>query len=211
MNHSLSPLKKKMEQMSTLVEEMLETAMKALLDHDSKAGRQAIEKDKVVNRFEKETDDLCLRLLSDPAPDPKELRFIITAIKINKDMERIGDLIVNLAERALELNEQPQLKPYVELPKMAATVQKMIHENSKAFLQQIPSRARQTYETYKGIAKLRREIFYELLDFMIKDPTTVARSVRLISIGRYLERIGDHAANSAELIVALFENRIIRT
>lgn len=206
----MKPFKEKLMMMATLVEEMLLLSMRALMQHESAPGRKAITMDKKIGQLEVTLDKIGMTLLRQ-STEPKECSLIATGLKISKDLERIGDLVVNLAERALELNEQPQLKPYIELPKMATTVQKMLREAVQSFQDTKIAKAKGVYETYKGIAQWRRQIFYELLEFMIKDPTTVARSIRLISIARYLERIGDHTADIAELVIYHSTGKMIRT
>ncbi|MDO8461783.1 MAG: phosphate signaling complex protein PhoU [Deltaproteobacteria bacterium] len=206
----MKPFKEKLIMMATVVEEMLGLSMKALMQHESAPARKAITMDKKLGQLEVTLDKIGRKRLQQPIK-PEEISLITTGLKVSRDLERIGDLVVNLAERALELNEQPQLKPYIELPKMATTVQKMIHQATEAFCNEETGKSKAVYETYKGIAQWRRQIFFDLLEFMIKDPTTVARSIRLISIARYLERIGDHAANMAELVIYNATGKMIRT
>ena len=132
------------------------------------------------------------------------------AIKINYDLERIGDMAVNISERALELNEEPQLKPYIDLPRMATIVQQMVRESLDAFVREDVELALKVTRNDQTVDQLHDQIFRELLTFMMQDMKNVSRATRLLFISKYLERMADHAVNIAELVIFMVEGKIIR-
>jgi phosphate transport system protein len=169
-----------------------------------------IEDDDTINTKEVEIDEFCLKLLALRQPAAKDLRFIATAIKINYDLERMGDMAVNICERVLELNQEPQLKPYIDLPQMAEIAQTMVKESLDAFVKEDPQLAWKVTQEDEKVDHLNEQIFRELLTYMSEDLKTISRSTRLLFISKYLERLADHAVNIAELVIFLVQGRIIR-
>ncbi len=157
-----------------------------------------------------EIDEFCLRLLALRQPAARDLRFITTAIKINYDLERIGDMAVNISERVLELNKEPQLKPYITLPQMALSVQQMLRDSLNAFVNEDPAAARAVVDEDEKVDHALKQIYHELVNYMAKDYGYVPRATRLLFISKYLERIADHAVNIAELVVFMVEGKILR-
>jgi phosphate transport system protein len=151
-----------------------------------------------------------LKLLALRQPAARDLRFITTAIKINYDLERIGDMAVNICERVLELNQEPQLKPYIDLPTMAATVQLMVKESLEAFVKEDVELARKVTLDDEKVDQLLDQMFRELLTYMMQDTKTISRATRLLFISKYMERMADHAVNIAELVIFMVEGKIIR-
>jgi phosphate transport system protein len=189
---------------------MIKETMRALLERDSAAARRMIEYDHEINRQEVLIDELSLNIIALRQPAASDLRFITLALKVSTDLERIGDLCVNIAERALELNEEPQLKPYIDLPKMAEAAEGMIVDALEAFLRGDADLAAAVTRRDDYIDQLNSQIFRELLTFMMEDPKTITRATRLIFVGKNLERIADHATNIAEMVIFMVKGKDIR-
>ncbi|MCX7770821.1 MAG: phosphate signaling complex protein PhoU [Proteobacteria bacterium] len=206
----LKELKEKLLYEGSLVERAIRDAIKSLLERDSELAEKVINDDDIVNAKEVEIDEFCLKLLALRQPAARDLRFITTAIKINYDLERIGDMAVNVCERVLELNQEPQLKPYIDLPKMAETVQMMVKESLDAFVKEDVELAWKVTRDDEVVDHLHDQIFRELLTYMMQDFKTVSRATRLLFISKYLERIADHAVNIAELVIFMVEGKIVR-
>lgn len=206
----LKELKEKLLYEGGLVEKAISNAIKALLERNSELAEKVIEDDPIVNALEVEIDEFCLKLLALRQPAARDLRFITTAIKINYDLERIGDMAVNICERVQELNQEPQLKPYIDLPMMADTVQMMLKESLDAFVKEDVATARKVTKDDQKVDQLLDQIFRELLTYMMQDMRTISRATRVLFIAKYLERMADHAVNIAELVIFLVEGKIIR-
>jgi phosphate transport system protein len=196
--------------MGAKVEEMIANSMRALTERDSELARRMIEYDHQINRLEVEIDDLCLRILAKRQPVASDLRLITTALKLVTDLERIGDACVNICERVVELNTEPILKPYVDLPRMAETAQAMVRDALDAFVQADPERAREVVERDRVVDAYDGQVFRELLTYMMEDPRNIYRAVRAQSIAKYLERIGDHATNLAEMVIFMVMGKDVR-
>ncbi|MCX5798413.1 MAG: phosphate signaling complex protein PhoU [Proteobacteria bacterium] len=206
----LKELKEKILYEGALVERAIRDAIKALLERYSELAMKVIEDDEIVNAKEVEVDEFCLKLLALRQPAARDLRFITTAIKINYDLERIGDMAVNICERVLELNQEPQLKPYIDLPTMANTVQLMVKESLDAFVKEDVELALKVTRNDEKVDNLLDQIFRELLTYMMQDLRTISRATRLLFISKNLERMADHAVNIAELVIFMVEGKIIR-
>jgi phosphate transport system protein len=206
----LKTLKEKILRMGGLAEEQVQGALRALVERDSDLARKVIENDHRVNALDVEVDEDCLRLLALQQPTARDLRFITTAMKISTELERISDLAENIGERAIELNEEPQLKPYIDIPRMADWALQMVKEALDAFVNYDATQARKVCTDDDFIDDLTHQLFRELLSFMLEDPKTVTRAIRITFIAKYLERIADHATNVAELVVYMVEGKIIR-
>lgn len=196
--------------MGAKVEEMIASSMRALTERDTALARRMIEFDHQINRLEVETDELCLRILARRQPVASDLRLITIALKLVTDLERIGDLGVNICERVIELNMEPVLKPYVDLPRMAETVQAMVRDALDAFVSADVERARDVVERDRVVDAYYSQIFRELLTYMMEDPRNIYRAVRAQSIAKYLERIGDHATNLAEMVMLMVVGKDMR-
>lgn len=196
--------------MGGLVEDQIQKAVSSLVDRDSKLAESIIERDKEVNTLDVEIDDLCIRLLALHQPAARDLRFITTALKITTDLERIGDMAVNICERALELNGEPQLKPYIDIPRMAQITQRMIRESLDAFVREDTDLALKVCKDDQGVDDLNSQIFRETISFMIEDPHTINRAMKITFVSKYLERIADHATNIAEMVIFLVKGKSIR-
>ncbi|HOE16885.1 MAG TPA: phosphate signaling complex protein PhoU [Syntrophorhabdaceae bacterium] len=206
----LKELKEKLLYEGGLVEKAIQDAIRSLLERDSERAQSVIDNDDIINSIEIEVDELCLKLLALRQPAARDLRFITTAIKINYDLERIGDMAVNICERVQELNQEPQLKPYIDLPKMAEIVELMVKESLDAFVREDVQLALKVTRNDEQVDQLLDQIFRELLTYMMQDMRTISRATRLLFISKYLERMADHAVNIAELVIFMVEGKIIR-
>ncbi len=178
----LKELKEKLLLEAGLVERAIQDAIKALLERTSEIATTVIEDDDSVNALEVEVDEFCLKLLALRQPAARDLRFITTAVKINYDLERIGDMAVNICERVLELNQEPQLKPYIDLPTMASIVQTMVKESLDAFVKEDVQLALKVTQDDEKVDSLLDQIFRELLTYMMQDARTISRATRLLFI-----------------------------
>jgi phosphate transport system protein len=163
-----------------------------------------------VNALDVEIDEKCMRLLALQAPAAGDLRFVTTAMKISTELERMSDLAENICERVMELNEEPQLKPYIDIPRMAKRTMRMVHDCLDAFVRSDAVLARKVCADDDFVDHLTHQLFRELLSFMIENPATITRAIRLTFIGKYIERIADHATNVAELVIYMVEGKIVR-
>jgi phosphate transport system protein len=209
-DEELKLLKEKILRMGALVEDQARNSIKALVERDSDLARQVIKNDHLVNAMDVEVDEDCLSLIALHQPMAIDLRFITTAMKISTELERMSDLAENISERAVELNEEPQLKPYIDIPRMATHAQRMVKEALDAFVNRDGALARKVCRDDDFMDDLTHQIFRELLSFMMEDPHTITRAVRITFVAKYLERLADHATNIAELVVYLVEGKIIR-
>ena len=209
-HEELEALKQTLLAMGGLVEDQIRRAMRALLERDDVIAQEVIDRDRQVNTYDVEVDEQCVNLLALHQPAAGDLRFITTAMKIVTDLERIGDQAVNIAQRALELNREPQLKPYIDLPRMADRAQRMVKESLDAFVARDTALARQVCGEDAEVDALKEQIFRELLTYMMEDPRTVSRAIRVILISRFMERVADHATNIAEMVIYLVEGKMVR-
>jgi len=206
----LDTLKEKVLLLGGKVEEMIASAMKSLLSRDPGLARRVIASDREVDSGELDIDHLCLSLLALRQPAASDLRFIATALKIVTDLERIGDLAVNIAERSIELSEEPPLKPYIDIPRMAAAATGMVKEALDAFVKREPRLAIEVLQSDAAVDELNVQLFRELLTYMIEEPKNVSRALRITFIAKYLERVADHATNIAQMVIFMCEGRDVR-
>ncbi|TAK08432.1 MAG: phosphate signaling complex protein PhoU [Candidatus Manganitrophaceae bacterium] len=206
----LTRLKERILKMGALVETQIAASIKALVERDTALAKQTIQNDHLVNAMDVEIDEDCIRLLALYQPAARDLRFITTAMKITTDLERMSDLAEDICERSIELAEEPLLKPYIDLPRMAEAAQKMVREALDAFVNKDATLARRVCAEDEFIDDLTQQIFRELLSYMTENPATITRAIRISFVSKYIERIGDHATNIAEMVVYLVEGKIIR-
>jgi phosphate transport system protein len=206
----LAQLRAYVLEMGGLVEEQIEHAVRSLTDRNEVLARQTIERDHTVNRLDVEIDELCIRLLALRQPAARDLRLITTALKITTDLERIGDLAAHTAERALELMQELPIKPYIDLPRMADLARGMLHQSLDAFVREDAELALAVCKSDDPLDKLHAQLFRELLSYMVEDPTTISRAMRLLFVSKNLERIGDHATNIAEMVIFMVRGHSIR-
>jgi phosphate transport system protein len=206
----LESLKEKILLMGGKVEEAIRLSVKSLTDRDSKLATQVIQRDRDINDLEIEVDEHCHKMLALFQPTAGDMRFITSAMKINSDLERMADLSVNIAERAIALNEVAPLKPYIDLPRMASIAQEMVHTALDSLVTRNVAAAKKVCERDDEVDHLNDQIFRELISFMLDDRANIKRALDLILVARHLERIADHATNVAEDVVYLTEGRDIR-
>jgi phosphate transport system protein len=206
----LSNLKVQILKMGSLVEEAIARSIKSLVERNSALAHQVIENEARINSYDVNIDEECIRLIALRQPTAGDLRFVTTAMKITTDLERMGDYAVDICERALELNEEPQLKPYIDIPRMAEIAEGMVHDALQAFLEKNTALAYEVINRDDEVDQLTVQIFNELLLFMIKDSSTITRAIKISYIAKYLERIADHATNVSEMVVYMIEGKMIR-
>ncbi len=206
----LQHLKEKLLRMGSLVEDAVKNSIIALVDRDNTLAQVVIDNDRLVNTLDVEIDEESIRLIALRQPMATNLRFITMAMKITTDMERVGDLAVNIAERALELNTEPMLKPYIDIPKMRDIAQGMIRDALNAFVKKDKKLAMDVIMRDDEVDDLKHDVLQELAVFMAQDPTTVSRAMKISFVAQYLERIADHATNIAEMVIYFVDGKIIR-
>ena len=175
----LKKLREEILYMGGLVEDQIQKAVKTLVDRDSDLAQVIIERDHEVNRLDVDIDDICIKLLALHQPAGRDLRFITTGLKITTDLERIGDMAVNICERALELNQEPQLKPYIDIPRMARISQRMIRESLDAFVREDTDLALKVCKDDDEVDQLNAQIFRETLTFMLENAQTISRATKI--------------------------------
>jgi phosphate transport system protein len=196
--------------MGALVEDRVHRAIGSLVERREEEAQRIIATDKEINDLQIEIDDRCLKLLALQTPLAVDLRLITSAMKINADLERIGDQAVNIAESVLILIPQPPLKPLIDIPRMAAIAEKMIRDALDAFVKRDAELARDVLRRDDEVDELKDQVFRELLTYMMADPGTIQRALSLILISRNLERIADHATNIAEDVIFIAEAKDVR-
>jgi phosphate transport system protein len=206
----LRDLREKLLAMGAKVENLIAQSMKALTDRDSPLAEKVVAADKDVNRLEVEIDELCRRILALRQPAASDLRLITTALKIVTDLERIGDLAVNIAERSMDLNQVAPLAPYVDTPRLAELAQQQVKKSLDAFVSGDVAKAEEVLKGDDLLDALFLKIFNELLAYMMEDSKNIRRATALMFIAKHLERIGDHAMNVAEMVVYMVRGKDIR-
>jgi phosphate transport system protein len=206
----LNQLKSELLRMAGLVERAISNAIEALVKRDMPLAEKTIREDAQINEMEISIDERCLNLLALHQPMAGDLRFITSAMRINIELERIGDLAVNIAERAVSLNQEPQLKPYIDIPHMAEITKKMVKDVLDAFVNRDAALARSVCERDDEVDALNDQVFRELLTYMMADTKTITRAVHLIIVSRCLERIADHATNIAEGVIFMTKALVIK-
>ena len=206
----LEALKEQLLLMGGRAEAMVRKAIEALRRRDSELCRQVFADDQAIDRLEIDIEERCLRLLALRQPLATDLRFITAALKVSNDLERIGDHAVNIAGGAERLLAEPELKPLVDIPRLAALAAGMLRESLNAFVRRDAATARRLCRQDDEVDQLNRQIFRELLSYMIENPMTITRAMELILVGRNLERVADLATNVAEEVVFIAEARIIK-
>jgi len=206
----LNVIREKLMEMGGRVEQMIGDAIRALVERDSRLAEKTIGWDDEINQLEMEIDEKCLEVLARRQPAACDLRFVTLALKIVTDLERIGDQCANIARRTRELNEEPPLKPYIDLPRMAQAASDMVREALDAFVAGDEVLAVKVCRKDQTVDDLNDQIQRELLTFMMEDTSTIPRAMRLNYIAKCLERIADHATNVAEMVIFMVKGKDIR-
>jgi len=208
-DNQFAALKEKLLTMSSLAASSVQNSVRALVERNDDLAREVEQADDQLDALEIELDELCIVLLS-RGPVASDLRMITVAMKITHDLERVGDEATTIARRAVDLNKEPQLKPYVDLPRMATMALEMLNDALEAFVSRDTARARSVLPRDKDVDALHKQLQRELVSYMLESPTTITRCLHLMQISKRIERIADHATNIAEEVVYLYEGRDIR-
>jgi phosphate transport system protein len=206
----LELLKTRLLEMGGLAEDRVRMAVRALVDRDMAALETVLVSDEAINRLHIEIDDRCLKLLALHQPVAVDLRAIVSAVKINTDLERVGDLAINIAEAALRYLQHASVKELIDIPRMAALAQGMLRDALDAFVSRDQTLARQVLDRDDELDALKTQVFRSLLDHMTTDPDAIQPALDLVLISRHLERIGDHATNVAEDVIFMVSARDVR-
>jgi len=206
----LGKLKEQLLKMGGLAERAISNAIDALVKRDTPLAEKTVGEDEKINKMELLIDEWCLKLLALHQPLAADLRFITSAMRINVELERIGDLAVNIAERVVSLNQESQLKPYIDIPRMAEITKNMVKDVLDAFVNGDADLARSVCQRDDQVDALNDQVFRELITYMLSDPKTITRAVHLIIVSRYLERIADHATNIAEGVIFMVKALVIK-
>jgi len=206
----LDRLKQRLLTMGGLAEERVQLAVRGLVDREPPMMAAVIDGDRDINRLQLEIDDRAFKLLALHQPMASDLRSIVAAVKINSDLERVGDLAVNIAEAAQRYISHPPVKALVDIPRMATLAQAMLHDALDAFVSHDLSAAQSVLDRDDRLDTLKNQVFRELLTYMIGEPRTIEPALDLILISRHLERVGDHATNIAEDVIFIVAARDVR-
>jgi phosphate transport system protein len=209
-DRQLEDLKKKLLRMAAVAEVMIDQAIRELVDRDERAAEKVPDEEQELNRLQSEIDEMALALLATQQPVARDLRFILAAVRINAELERIGDLVINITENVRVLAAHPPLKPLIDIPRMAELARKMVRESLDAFVREDPLLAEAVIVTDDQVDALKDQVLRELLTYMMGDPQSIERALALILISRHLERIGDHATNIAEDVIYMIQGRDVR-
>jgi phosphate transport system protein len=207
---ALEELQGRLLEMAGFVESAIHQSVRSVVERDEALAREVLRNEARINQQEIEIDDLAVRLLALHQPMARDLRFLTAAIKINSDLERMGDLAVNIVERALSLMPQAPINPLVDMPQLARLVESMVRKALDAFVKRDSELAREVLLSDDAVDDLRDAIYQELVSFMQNDPSTIARALDLMSVARNLERIADHATNIAEDVLFLVQGVDVR-
>lgn len=206
----LEELRERLLRMAGRTEQMIANSVRALITRDAALARATVDADHTVNRMEVETDELCLVILAKRQPLASDLRFITLALKMVTDLERIGDLAVNICERAIDLSRSTQPVALPDISPMAVIVQSMVHDAIEAFIAADADRAEAVILRDDQVDREYTRVFRQVLEQMTQDPTRIAEGIHIQSVVKWLERMGDHATNLAELVVFMVRGKDIR-
>ena len=206
----LEQLKARLLEMGGLAEDRLRLAVSGLVDRDVSTIERVLGGDTAINQLHIEIDDRCFKLLALHQPMAVDLRAIVSAVKINTDLERVGDLAINIAEAARRYAQHAPVKKLIDIPRMASIAQSMLRDSLDAFVRRDTDLAQRVLNEDDKLDDLKTQIFRELLTYMLQDPATIEAALDLILISRHLERIGDHATNIAEDVIFMVSARDVR-
>jgi len=206
----LQQIKNGLIYIGALTEKAIQNAMKSLSERDSEMAHKVIKDDDEIDKLDTEMEERCIRNLALRQPTAIDLRFITTAIKITGHLERIGDMAVNIAEKAIQLNEEPKLKPYIDLPRMADLVVEMVNNSLDSFIRSDLNIAEKVRQTEQITDDLNEQIFRELLTFMMEDSKCIHRALLIMHVSKNLERIADHAKGIADMVTYMVTGENVR-
>ncbi|OGC05604.1 phosphate transport system regulatory protein PhoU [candidate division WOR-1 bacterium RIFOXYA2_FULL_36_21] len=209
-DHEMNELKDTILKMGVMVQGLINKSIESLKKLDRNLAEEVIKDDEKVDQLELEIDEKCIQLVALRQPEASDLRFLMTGMRISNDLERIGDLAEDIAERTVELSGQPLLKPLIDIPKMGEIAQDEIALILDAFVNRDAVKAKLVWDKEKQVDKLRDMVHDEIVGIMSKDASTVTRALPLLLVSRHLERISDHATNIAEDIVFMVEGKVVK-
>ncbi len=207
----IKELEGKLIEEAILAQNMVEKSIKGLVERNGKPLVEVIEyHEPRMNDFEIEMDELCIKIIALLHPEARDLRTVLTIMKMNDDLERIGDLAVNIAQSALFLIDKPPVKPLIDIPRMSDEAIRMLKDSIDAFMKNDPKLAKSVCERDYIVDNLRDQVLRELITYMASDPSTIERAIHLIRISRNLERIADLSTNIAEDVIFMVEGKILK-
>ena len=206
----LQEIKNGLIYIGALTEKAIQNAMKSLSERDSEMAHKVIKDDDEIDRLDTEMEERCIRILALRQPTAIDLRFITTAIKVTGHLERIGDMAVNIAEKAIQLNDEPKLKPYIDLPRMTDLVVEMVNNSLDSFIRYDLNIAEKVRQTEQITDDLNEQIFRELLTFMMEDSKCIHRALLIMHVSKNLERIADHAKGIADMVTYMVTGENVR-
>lgn len=208
--HDLEELKQRLLWMGSLAERAVHQSVQALLEADENLGKAVLNEEDAVNEMQIEIDDRVQSLLALQAPMAVDLRFLLAVSRINGDLERIGDQAVNIAQSAMRIMRHPQVKPYVDLPRMTELAEGMVRDSLNALVRGDQELAQSVLQRDDQVDRLRDQLFRELLTYMMENSAVVFAAFELVLVAKNLERIGDHATNIAEDVIYFVAGRDVR-
>ena len=209
-DQELADLKDSILKMGVIVQELIHKSVESLKKRDKDLAKEVIKQDEKVDILELEIDEKCINLIARRQPKAKDLRFINTATRIATDLERMGDLAEDIAERTIELAPYPLLKPLIDIPKMTELCKESVSIVLDGFVNSNSNRVKEVWDKEAQVDELRDAIYNELVEIMTKDPKTVAKAMPLLLVSRHLERICDHATNIAEDVIYMVEGKVVK-
>ncbi len=209
-DRDIEALKDQLLRMGAMVEDSISQSIRALLERDTAIAERVIAADNEIDRMELEIDQFTIELIAKMQPTAVDLRFVATMMKVTPELERIADLAQDVCERAIELNREPQLKPLIDIPRLARISQEMVRHALDAFVKRDANLARAVIARDDEVDLLTEQSFRELLTYMLEDSRNISRAIRLTFVGKYFERIADGATNICEMVVFLVEGKVIK-
>lgn len=206
----LQEIKNSLIYLGALTENAIRLAMQSLTDRNTDMANNVIANDYEIDKMDKEIEEKCIKLLALRQPTAIDLRFITTAIKITGHLERIGDMAVNIAEKVVQLNQEPKLKPYIDLPHMASIVEKMVAKSLDALIKSDLQIAEEVRQIEQEVDDLNEQIFRELLTFMMEDSKSIHRALLIMHVSKNLERMADHAQGIADMVTYMITGESVR-
>ena len=206
----LQEIKNNLIYLGALTERAIHLAMQSLTDRNTEMAARVIGDDYEIDKMDKDIEERCIKILALRQPTAIDLRFITTAIKITGHLERIGDMAVNIAEKAIQLNQEPKLKPYIDLPNMSSIVEKMVAKALDSLLRRDLQLAEEVRQIEQEVDDLNEQIFRELLTFMMEDSKSIHRALLIMHVSKNLERIADHAQGIADMVTYMITGENVR-
>jgi phosphate transport system protein len=206
----LQEIKNGLIYLGALTEKAIHLAMQSLAERNTEVANKVVVNDDEIDKLDTELEERCIRILALRQPTAIDLRFITTAIKITGHLERIGDMAVNIAEKAIQLNEEPKLKPYIDLPRMSSIVEEMVGKSLDSLINGNLEVAEKVRQLEQVVDDLNEQIFRELLTFMMEDSKSIHRALLIMHVSKNLERIADHAKGIADMVTYMITGENVR-